>query len=73
MLENVTATGSAVAGAIVGLPESPVLGVVLRDVKIGAQHGLTIGYAEVSGTGVVIDAAEGQAMIQQAGAKIALH
>jgi polygalacturonase len=73
VLEHVTATGSAVAGAIVGLPESPVAGVVLRDVKIAAQHGLTIGYAEVSGTGVVIEAAEGQAIIQQAGAKVSLH
>jgi polygalacturonase len=73
VFEHVTATGSAVAGAIVGLPESPVTGVILRNVKIGAQHGLTVGYAEVSGSGVVIEAAEGQAIIQQAGVKIALH
>jgi polygalacturonase len=72
-LENVTATGSAVAGAIVGLPESPVTGVVLRNVKIGAQHGLTIGYAEVSGSGVVIKAAEGQAIDQEAGARVSLR
>jgi polygalacturonase len=72
-LENVTATGSAVAGAIVGLPESPVTGVVLRNVKISAQHGLTIGYAEVSGSGVVIEAGEGQAIAQQAGAKVSLR
>ena len=29
-----------------GLPESPVKDVVLRNVKIGAQTGLTIGYAD---------------------------
>jgi polygalacturonase len=72
-LEHVTATGSTVAGAIVGLPESPVLGVVLRDVKISAQRGLTIGYAEVSGSGVVIEAGEGQGITQQAGAKVSLR
>jgi polygalacturonase len=73
VLENVTATGSASAGAIVGLPEAPVAGVVLRNVKIGAQHGLTIGHAEVSGTGVVVQAAEGAGITQQAGAKVELR
>jgi hypothetical protein len=73
VLENVTATGSASAGAIVGLPEAPVTGVILRNVKIGALHGLTIGFAEVTGEGVVIEAGEGQAIAQQAGAKVALR
>jgi polygalacturonase len=72
-LEDVAAVGSASAGAIVGLPEAPISGVVLRRVKIGAQHGLTIGYAEVSGEGVAIDAAEGQAIAKQAGAKVSLR
>jgi polygalacturonase len=72
-LEDVTAAGSASAGAIVGLPEAPISGVVLRNVKIAAQHGLTIGYAEVSGEGVTIEAAEGQAITKQAGAKVALR
>ena len=72
-LENVTATGSTSAGAIAGLPEAPISGVVLRHVKIAAQHGLTIGYAEVSGEGVVIEAGEGQAMTKQAGAKVSLR
>jgi polygalacturonase len=72
-LEDVTAVGSASAGAIVGLPEAPVSGVVLRHVKIAAQHGLTIGYAEVSGEGVAIEAAEGQPITRQAGAKVALR
>jgi hypothetical protein len=42
-------------------------------VKIVAQHGLTIGYAEVSGEGVAIEAAEGQAIMKQAGAKVTLR
>ena len=72
-LDNVTATGSTSAGAIVGLPEAPVLGVILHNVKISAQHGLTIGYAEVSGDGVAVVAGEGQPIIEMAGAKVTLR
>lgn len=72
-LENLTATGSVVAGAIVGLPESPVTNVILHNVRIVAQQGLTIGYAEVSGSGVVIEASAGQAIVQEVGAKVSLH
>jgi len=73
LLENVTATGSTSAGAIVGLPEAPIAGVILRNVKIGAQQGLTIAYAEVSGTGVTIEAVTGQAISKQAGANVSLR
>ena len=55
-IENVTATGSRWAGVIVGLPEAPITGVVLRNVRISAQHGLTIRYADVTGAGVVVEA-----------------
>ncbi len=72
-LENVAATGSTSAGAIMGLPEAPISGVVLRNVKIGAQHGLTIGYADVSGQKVTIAASEGPAITKQAGARISLR
>ena len=72
-LENVTATGSASAGAIVGLPEAPIPGVVLRNVKISARKGLTIGYADVSGEGVVIHAEEGDSTMKMAGANVSLH
>jgi len=73
VLENVTATGSKVAGVIAGLPEAPVTGVVLRNVKLGAQTGLTIGYAEVSGKGVTVEAVEGQGIVKLAGAKVSLR
>jgi polygalacturonase len=72
VLENVTAAGGENAGAIVGLPESPVAGVVLRNVKISAQNGMTIGYADVTGVGVVVTAAKGEGIAQKAGAKLAL-
>ncbi len=73
VLENVTATGSGSAGAIAGLPEMPIRGVMLQNVRIGAKTGLTIAYAEVAGDGVVIEAAEGPAMTKLAGAKVSLR
>jgi polygalacturonase len=71
-IENVTATGGNSAGAIVGLPESPVTNVVLKNVKISAQKGLVIGYADVTGQDVEVTAAEGQGITQIAGAKVTL-
>jgi polygalacturonase len=72
-IENLTATGSAVAGVIAGLPEAPIRGVFLRNVKINARNGLTISYAAVSGVGVDVQASEGQAITKLAGATITLH
>ena len=73
VLENVTATGSVSAGAIVGLPESPVLGVILRNVNLIAKTGLTIAYAEVTGEHVTVQAETGEAITKQAGAKVTLR
>jgi|SRR5580698_461835 polygalacturonase len=72
-IENITATGNENAGAIVGLPESPVLNVKLTNVKISAKKGLTIGYANVKGTGVTVQAAEGEAITKGAGAEVSLQ
>lgn len=73
MLENVKAVNSASDGAIVGLPESPVLGVVLRNVRLGGHKGMTIAYAEVKGSGVMITAEQGDSISQGPGAKVSLH
>jgi len=72
-LENVTATNSGSAGVIAGLPEAPVRGVVLRNVKLGAKTGLTIGYASVSGQNVVVQATQGEAITKLAGSDVVLH
>jgi polygalacturonase len=61
-IENVKSTNSPWAGVIVGLPESPVKNLVLKNVSIQAQKGLQIAYATVKGTNVNIQAAEGQAI-----------
>jgi polygalacturonase len=72
-IENVSATGSDVAGVIAGLPESPVQNVVLHNVSISAKTGLTIGYADVTGTNVVVQAQQGEAIMKETGAQVTLH
>ena len=71
-IENLNAVGGESAGAIVGLPEAPVRGVTLRNVKIHAKQSLTIGYAEVSGEDVQITAFEGEGISRLAGAEVKL-
>jgi hypothetical protein len=58
---------------IAGLPESPIRGVVLRNVNISAQTGLTIAYADVTGKNVTVQAETGEAIVKQAGAKVTLR
>ena len=71
--ENVTATGAKMAGAIVGLPEAPVDGIVLKNVKLAGETGLTIGYANVNGTGLTVQAAQGEGIIKTAGGNLTTH
>ena len=73
MLENVTATGGDVAAVIVGLPESPVKDVVLRNVKISAKTGMTVGYANVTGDEVVITPVHGEPITKLTGANVSLR
>jgi polygalacturonase len=61
-IENVKSVNSPWAGVIVGLPESHVKSVVLKNISIQAQKGLQVAYATVTGTNVEIKAAEGQAI-----------
>jgi len=72
LIENVTATGSGTAGVIVGLPESPVLGVMLKNVHISAKTGMTIGYAQVKGEDFTVTADEGEGIVKRAGAEVSL-
>jgi polygalacturonase len=72
-IENLKATGSKSAGVIAGLPESPISGVVLRHVTISARTGLTIGFAEVSGESVILQAGEGMPLTKLTGAKVSLR
>lgn len=72
-IENLTATGIKNAGAIVGLPEDPVASVVLKNVQISAQKGLSICYAHVTGSKVLVQAEEGKPITQMEGAEVSLQ
>jgi len=61
-IENLTATGSDSAGTIVGLPESPVLGLAMKNVHIAAKTGMSIAYATVTMDDVVVAPQTGEAM-----------
>jgi polygalacturonase len=69
-LEDVTAKNAKVAGVIVGLPESPVKGVVLEHVSLEAAKGMTIGYAQVKLDDVSVKSAQGDALIKTQGAQV---
>jgi polygalacturonase len=69
-LENVTATDIVSAGAIAGLPEAPIRGLILKNVRIEAQHGLDISNADVSGEKVTVQASDGSSIIKAAGGNV---
>ena len=68
--ENVTSTGGEMAGAIVGLPESPVSDVVCQNVHLSGKTGLSIGFANVKGNGFEVHAANGDAILKRDGANL---
>ncbi len=61
-IENVKATGATNAGYIVGLPESPVKGVTLKNVSIAAKKGMLVMYADVTAQAVSVTAETGKAI-----------
>lgn len=69
-IENVNSVKSATAGVIVGLPEAPVKNVVLKNINITAEKGMTIAYANVTGSNVKVVAASGQALSIAPSAKV---
>jgi polygalacturonase len=73
LLQNVTATGGEMVGAIVGLPEAPVTDIVLQNVTLSGKTGLSIGYANVTGQNVKVTAEQGDAILKMAGANVTIH
>ena len=73
VLQNVKATDSGTAGAIVGLPESPVRDVVLESVTISAKTGLSVGYAVVTAQKLSIQVEKGQPVEKLAGADVTIQ
>jgi len=62
-IENVTATNSGSAGTIVGLPESPVLGLSMKNVNLAGKTGMSIAYATVLMDGVNVTAETGESIM----------
>ena len=62
-LENVTATNSGSAGSIVGLPESPVLNLSMKNVHLSGKTGLLIAYAKVTTEDLTVNAETGDALL----------
>jgi polygalacturonase len=58
-IENVKSVNSGWAGVIVGLPESHVYDIELKNVDIHATKGMQIGYAEVKAAGLVVVTTDG--------------
>jgi polygalacturonase len=69
-IENVTATGAKQAAVIMGLPESPIKGLVLRNVRISATAGMTIQNAQLTEENLVVTAANGEAVTRGVGVTI---
>lgn len=53
-IENVKSVHSDWAGVIVGLPESPVTDIVLKNVSLQAKKGFQVGYADLTMDGVTV-------------------
>jgi polygalacturonase len=69
-IENVKSVNSPWAGVIVGLPESPVKDIVLKNVDIQATKGLQIAYATVTASDLKVTATEGQSITVAPNAKL---
>jgi polygalacturonase len=69
-IENVKSVNSPWAGVIVGLPESPVKDIVLKNVDIQAQKGFQIAYADVTASTFKITVPTGEAITVAPNAKL---
>jgi polygalacturonase len=61
-IENLTATGAKRAAVIMGLPESPIKNLVLKNVDISAKTGMVIQNAQIMEDNVVVTPASGDAV-----------
>jgi polygalacturonase len=69
-IENVTATGSNSAGIIVGLPESPVTDLTMKNVHLEGKTGMSIAYANVTLDDVTVKPQTGEAITVAPTAKV---
>jgi polygalacturonase len=70
LIENLKSTGGNRAGIVIGLPESPVLALTLRNVSIRAAKPMQIGYAEVTLDNVTVTVPDGEGIVTGAEAHV---
>jgi polygalacturonase len=61
-IENVKSINSDWAGVIIGLPESPVVDITLKNVSIEAKKGFQVAYAKVTTENFTVKSADGKPM-----------
>jgi len=71
-IENLISIAGNTAGEIVGLPEAPISGFTMHNVKISADQGLIVRYANVQGTNVVIESHDGTPIKMETKAVVSL-
>ena len=69
-IENLTATGAKRAAVIMGLPESPIKNLVLKNVKIAAATGMVIQNAQITDQELIVTPASGEAVSRGPGVTI---
>ena len=69
-IENVTATGAKRAAVIMGLPESPIKNLILKNVSVTAATGMVIQNAQIAQENVVVTPAAGEAVSRGPGVTI---
>jgi polygalacturonase len=69
-IENVKSVNSGWAGVVIGLPESPVKDIVMKNVDIQAKKGMNIAYATVNATNLKVVASEGESITVAPNAKL---
>ena len=62
-ITNLSATGAKTAGFIVGLPESPITSIILTNVHISAEKGMTISDSTITAHDFAVKAAMGAPLI----------
>jgi len=72
-ITNVKATGSETAAVIVGLPESPVEDLTLKNVSISAKIGMKVAFAKADFDNVKVTAAEGEGITIAPTAQVKQH
>lgn len=72
-VEGLTATGADRAGIVVGVPERPIEGLQLKNVRIESRRGLLVRNAAVGTEGVSIKAGTGPSLVQERGAVVGVR